>query len=172
MTAQTDIKFEAIIFDCDGVLVDSEALGLDESTRYLNSHGLDWTPADLVRQFTGFREDVFADRLTKAYLTVHGRPPPEDFFAGLVTARRRLKDQLQAIDGAHEVLKNISAPVGVASSSRAEFLESKLKRTALWDLVAPHVYSADKVAHGKPAPDIFPLYSRQAQYRSCTHVDH
>jgi beta-phosphoglucomutase-like phosphatase (HAD superfamily) len=54
----------------------------------------------------------------------------------------------------------IAGKIGVASSSRAHFLKSKLERTDLYDLAGPHVYSADLVAHGKPAPDIF-LYAAE-----------
>ena len=152
--------FEAVIFDCDGVLVDSEALGLEDSARYLQSHGLNWSPADLVRIFTGFRDDVFAAKLTQAYRDVHKADPSPDFFTGLVEQRRKKKDQLQAVSGAHDALRAIKLPMAVASSSRSEFLESKLKRVDLWTLAAPHIYSADLVEHGKPAPDIF-LYAAE-----------
>lgn len=150
----------AIIFDCDGVLVDSEALGLEASAVYLQSHGLNWSPADLVRLFTGYRDDVFAARLTEAYRAVHGKDPRRDFFEGLVDERRKRRDELAAVDGAHDAVASLALPKAVASSSRARFLEAKLKRVALWDLLAPHVYSAEGVAQGKPAPDIF-LYAAE-----------
>jgi HAD superfamily hydrolase (TIGR01509 family) len=65
---------------------------------------------------------------------------------------------LTIIAGADAALAAAKARYGriaVASSARAVFLESKLKRMGLYDLAAPHVYSADLVAAGKPAPDIF-----------------
>jgi len=83
-----------------------------------------------------------------------------DFFTGLVEQRRKKKDLLQTVPGAAGVLRDISMPFAVASSSRTEFLESKLKRVGLWDLATPHVYSADLVEQGKPAPDIF-LYAAE-----------
>lgn len=150
--------FNAIIFDCDGVLVDSEALGLDDSAAYLRSHGFDWSSADLVRLFTGYRDDVFSQKLTDAYRELHKTDPPTDFFAGLVAQRRKKKDELTTVTGAADAIASLPLPFAVASSSRTEFLEGKLKRVGLWDLLAPHVYSADRVAHGKPAPDIF-LYA-------------
>lgn len=152
------MDFDAILFDCDGVLVDSEILGLDDSAAYLRSHGLVWSPDDLVRLFTGLRDDVFAARLAGAYQEKNGGAPPEGFFEGLVETRRRRRDELQPVRGAAEGLAAIAAPKAVASSSRLIYLESKLKRTGLYDLVAPHIYSADAVASGKPAPDIF-LYA-------------
>ncbi|MEL7491841.1 MAG: HAD-IA family hydrolase [Pseudomonadota bacterium] len=165
--------FEAVIFDCDGVLVDSEALGLEDSAHYLQSHGLDWSPADLVRLFTGLRDDVFAAKLTEAYRKVHGAAPLPEFFSGLVEQRRKKKDQLQAVSGAHEALRAIRQSIAVASSSRTEFLTSKLKRVDLWALTAPHVYSADLVPHGKPAPDIFLYAARKlgAAPETCVVVE-
>jgi HAD superfamily hydrolase (TIGR01509 family) len=148
------MRFDAILFDCDGVLVDSEILGLEDCAAYLRGHGLAYTGADLVRLFTGLRDDVFSARLIEAYRNANDKNPPPDFFDGLIEERRKKRDELKAVEGAAEALRAIPIKA-VASSSRAIYLESKLKRTGLWDLVAPHVYSGDEVAHGKPAPDIY-----------------
>ena len=151
---------DAVILDCDGVLVDSEALGLEASTTYLASHGFTWSPKDLVQMFTGFRDDVFAKKLTAAYHSIHHKAPPQDFFDGLVETRRSRRHLLQPIAGANIFLETLQRPMAVASSSRDEFLQSKLKRTNLHQLLTPHIYSADLVEHGKPAPDIF-LYAAE-----------
>lgn len=152
------MKFEAIIFDCDGVLVDSEALGLQESSDYLISHGLQWTPADLVKLFTGYRDDVFYEKLRTAYRSANGTDPAPAFFEDLINIRRSRRDLLNPIEGAAEILQLNDYKIAIGSSSRTEFLEGKLKRTGLFDYAAPHIYSADRVDHGKPAPDIF-LYT-------------
>lgn len=154
------MTYDAVIFDCDGVLVDSEILGLDDCAAYLKGHGLDWSPADLVRLFTGLRDDVFSARLSEAYRSVNACDPPPDFFDGLIEQRRKRRDELRPVAGAAAALQRITLAKAVASSSRAVFLESKLKRTGLWEHVAPHVYSGERVAHGKPAPDIF-LYAAE-----------
>jgi beta-phosphoglucomutase-like phosphatase (HAD superfamily) len=152
--------FDAVIFDCDGVLVDSEAVGLDASADYLQGHGLPYRPADLVRNFTGLRDDVFEAELASAYRSANGAPPPDDFFDGLVAARRSRGGELRAIEGASAALRSVRLLKAVASSSRETYLLSKLRRTGLHDLVAPHIYSAERVARGKPAPDIF-LYAAE-----------
>ncbi|MEM9705245.1 MAG: HAD-IA family hydrolase [Pseudomonadota bacterium] len=155
------MDYEAVIFDCDGVLVDSEALGLEDSAKYLRSHNLPYTPVDLIRIYTGLRDDVFARTLAAAYREANNEAdPPEDFFQGLIDARRSRSHLLQPVSGALETLTGVTGRKAVASSSRAHYLESKLKRTGLWEAAAPHVYSAELVAHGKPAPDIF-LYAAQ-----------
>ncbi len=153
--------FKAIIFDCDGVLVDSEVLGLADTVAYLKNHGFSWEAPDLIRKFTGYRDDVFRAMLEDAYQDLHQAPAPSHLFEGLVETRRARKDELQAIRGAREIIQKLNQyniPIAVASSSRGVYLERKLKHTHLWDLIAPHIYSAERVANGKPAPDIF-LYA-------------
>jgi HAD superfamily hydrolase (TIGR01509 family) len=71
---------------------------------------------------------------------------------------QRMETELQAVPGALDAILAVTRPKAVASSSNAPQLEAKLKRTALWDHVQPHVYSADHVTHAKPAPDLF-LYA-------------
>lgn len=151
------MTFDAVIFDCDGVLVDSEAPGLEASASYLQSRGLSYTAGDLVRLFTGLRDDVFAERLIEAYREANGTTPPDDFFAGLVGARRSHAAELRAVPGAAGAVAAVRGPKAVASSSRADYLASKLRRTGLFDAFAPHIYSAELVARGKPAPDVFLL---------------
>lgn len=157
--------FDAVLFDCDGVLVDSEAQGLQASADYLQAHGLNFGPADLVRDFTGLRDDFFAERLSAAYRAANGASPPSGFFEGLIEARRRCSTALAPIKGAATALVAAGPLRAVASSSRAHLLEAKLRRTGLYDLAAPHVYSADRVAHGKPHPDIFLFAAAQLGVR-------
>lgn len=155
------LEFDAVIFDCDGVLVDSEAIGLSSSAAYLRAQGLSYDEADLVRLFTGLRDDVFERLLVEAYVEAHGAPPHEGFFRGLMDARRTQAHALQAVAGAEAAARAIPGLKAVASSSRRQYLHSKLRRTGLYDLFGPHVYSAESVAHGKPAPDIFLFAAEQ-----------
>ncbi|MEM1200298.1 MAG: HAD family phosphatase, partial [Pseudomonadota bacterium] len=69
---------DAVLFDCDGVLVDSEVVGLDESAAFLRSNGFSWSPAELIRRFTGKRDDRFREELLAAYADVLGRQPSHD----------------------------------------------------------------------------------------------
>jgi len=155
--------YDAVIFDCDGVLVDSEVLAIRGERAALGEFGLNYTPEEYVKRFVGLHDGLFFDQLRADFLSAHGRAAPDDFDERVLDGRRRERDGLKIINGADEALslsRNIFANVAVASSSRAHYLEGKLKRTGLFDLVAPHVYSADLVAHGKPAPDIF-LYAAE-----------
>lgn len=152
--------FSAIIFDCDGVLVDSEVLAMRAERGALEQMGLSYTREDYMRRFIGMHDDAFLAEVTKD-LRAHLGDAPADLEARLLAARRAEMKHLTVIDGADAALRaarNADYGLAVASSSRAHFLESKMKRTSLWELAAPHVYSADLVARAKPAPDIF-LYA-------------
>lgn len=156
-------RFAAVIFDCDGVLVDSEVLAIRGERTALAELGLDYTPEEYVRRFVGLHDGQFFDQLRTDYRAAHGRSASADFEEKVLAGRRREMPALTAIEGAATALAATRAAalaIAVASSSRAPHLESKLRRTALYDLVAPHVYSADLVARGKPAPDVF-LYTAE-----------
>lgn len=155
--------FEAVIFDCDGVLVDSETLAIKGEREALTRLGLHYTPEEYVRRFVGMHDRMFFDHLHTDYLAVHGRAAPDDFEERVLDGRRREMGGLQIIEGADLALlaaREKFSRLAVASSSRAHFLKGKLERMGLYDLAAPHVYSADLVAEGKPHPDIF-LYAAE-----------
>lgn len=157
------MSFDAIIFDCDGVLVDSETLAIKGEREALMRLGLHYTPEEYVRRFVGMHDRMFFDHLRADYLEAIGRAAPEDFEDRVLDGRRREMGGLQIIEGADLALREARKKytrLAVASSSRAHFLKGKLERMGLYDLAAPHVYSADLVANGKPHPDIF-LYAAE-----------
>lgn len=152
---------KAVIFDCDGVLVDSEVLSMRGERVVLQGMGLDYSPQDYIARFVGMHDTPFLEALRADYRERLGRPAPDDFEERLLDGRRREMVNLTVIDGAGDALtlaSRLFGQIAIASSSRAHFLESKLQRTGLRDLAGPHVYSADLVKHAKPAPDIF-LYT-------------
>ncbi len=151
------MNFDAIIFDCDGVLVDSEVISIHGERKALEEMGLIYGPADYVRLFVGMHDGAFIEALKSDYREAFNADPPPDFKARIMEGRRRESHRLAIVDGADKALTQASAkrPIAVASSAGAEYLASKLSRMGLYDIAAPHVYSADLVANGKPSPDIF-----------------
>lgn len=144
-----------VIFDCDGVLVDSEPLSMQVLLETIRGAGLSLDPA------TGY--DLFLGRS----LASVGTMLAEDFGvvlddAALAEMRQRLyaafRAGLKPVPGIAETLAALPVPVCVASSSQPERIELSLRLTGLWPRFAGRLFSATMVANGKPAPDLF-LYA-------------
>ena len=144
-----------ILFDCDGVLVDSEVLATRELQRYLEDLSF---PTGLVQKnhdnFTGLS---LLD-IRKFIETQAGRDLPEDFEREL---RRRdveaFHRDLRAIDGVHDTLSTLDFSRCVASSGSQEKIRHSLTITGLIQYFDPNLFSAqdEQVRRGKPAPDLF-----------------
>jgi HAD superfamily hydrolase (TIGR01509 family) len=146
----------AVIFDCDGVLIDSEVIAVEVETALLAKHGLHYEIAEFVARFMGMSDKAFYAALSEDSLSRLGRALPADFKARVDAGKRALNERkLAAIAGIELAVARLSLPKAVASSSETHHLDYKLRKTGLWDLFAPHIYSADHVTHAKPAPDLF-----------------
>lgn len=152
---------EAVIFDCDGVLVDSEVLAIDAELTTLSEIGLTYETGDFKARFMGLSDKAFFAALDDDHRARLGTGLPEGF-RDICKARYHASwDRLAEVPGAAAVISAITLPVAVASSSTESALDRKLRKTGLWSLFAPHIYSADHVTHAKPAPDLF-LYAAEA----------
>jgi HAD superfamily hydrolase (TIGR01509 family) len=143
---------DLVIFDCDGVLIDSEVIACRIDAEELTRVGYPISSAEVVARFAGVTA-------RETYATVEaelGRPLPAGF-SEQVRARiaAAFETELVAIPGARAALTGLGRPVCVASSSGPEKLAASLRLVGLYDLVAPHVFSARAVGRGKPAPDLF-----------------
>ena len=152
----------AVIFDCDGVLVDSEILALEVELAMLAEQGLHFAREDYVTRFMGLSYQAFHDVMDAEARLRLGRPIPDAFRDQLAARlRQTMIARLTEVPGAGAAVARTLLPKAVASSSTREGLERKLKQVGLWAHFAPHVYSADHVTHAKPAPDLF-LHAAQA----------
>jgi len=146
----------AVIFDCDGVLIDSEVIAVEVETALLAEHGLHYEIPEFVARFMGMSDKAFYAALSDDSILRLGRALPDDFKARVDAGKRLLNEQkLAAVAGIEFAVARLSLPKAVASSSETHHLDYKLRKTRLWDLFAPHIYSADHVTHAKPAPDLF-----------------
>jgi HAD superfamily hydrolase (TIGR01509 family) len=143
---------ELVIFDCDGVLIDSERLGVEVDVLVLHELGWPLSKAEVVERFVGR-----SDRDTQAAIEAHlGRELPP----GWEERYRALHEQVFAtelapVEGVVEALDRIALPSCVASSGTHEYLRYTLQLTGLYERFAGRIFSAEEVASGKPAPDIF-----------------
>ncbi|MEV6108916.1 HAD family hydrolase [Streptomyces sp. NPDC051940] len=140
-----------VVFDCDGVLVDTERYGVPLETRVANRLGWPLTEAELVEKFMGTSVAeagrIIDERLGPGSAERWFEEYHELFHAGL--------DRLTPVPGVVEALAAIDLPTCVASSGTHEMMRTTLGRTGLWEHFEGRIYSASEVAHGKPAPDLF-----------------
>jgi len=141
-----------VIFDCNGVLVDSEALSTAIVSQEFIRAGFALTPDVVARYFTGRRPaDMFAEVEIAA-----GRKLPPDFAASVASATlRRFRVELRATKHAAYALSWLRGPKCVASSSSHERIRASLETTDLIRFFEPNLFSAGEVKNGKPAPDLF-----------------
>jgi D-ribulokinase len=148
---------EVVIFDCDGVLVDSEVIALGVTRRRLGEAGLRLTDQETRERFLGLRLDSVMRRIE----TELGAPLPKEFAGDLsreilATFARELK----GVEGVRQAVGGLRARVCVASSSAPERLRFALRVTGYEVLFAPNIFSASEVAEGKPSPDLFLFAAR------------
>jgi len=150
------MEFEAILFDCDGVLVDSEKIYVEVEREHLARLGLDYALDDYMVRFQGLGGPDFWEALDRDHRARGKGPLPETFGPELDAATlERLTRDLTEIVGIKQLLDAHRGPRAVASSSRLERLIQKLHHTGLFPYFDPHIYSGEQVQNGKPAPDLF-----------------
>jgi HAD superfamily hydrolase (TIGR01509 family) len=146
------MNVDLVIFDCDGVLVDSESLSCVVHADVLTQHGYAITAAQVHDRFLG-RSAREARAEVEAEL---GRALPDAYTVQLKsTIDRVFGERLQPVPHIAETLAALPQLKCVASSGTPTRIVSSLTTTRLIDVFAPHLFSALQVTRGKPAPDLF-----------------
>jgi HAD superfamily hydrolase (TIGR01509 family) len=151
-TTMADVEKGLVIFDCDGVLVDSEPISVDVLVKAMRDLGVDIDEEGAYQRFLGrslatltstletefniFADQQFLDRIRN------------DLY-------ERFKTDLKPIAGIGATIDALDLPVCVASSSQPERIRLSLRLTGLLERFEPHIFSATMVERGKPAPDLF-----------------
>jgi len=146
--ADTDL----IIFDCDGVLVDSEPLAAKAYERVYEKHGMPGVGADIIAQCIGMKQADIIVRIGE--LTGHRFP---DDAQGDIWAETKalFTEALTPTEGLLPFLQRLPLKRCVASSSSLERIHHSLAVTGLAGFFGDSIFSSSMVKHGKPAPDIF-----------------
>jgi len=144
------------IFDCDGVLVDSEPIANASFSAAVRAQGLDWSIEETMRRLLG-RSLKSCVEIVEAEL---GRRLPDDFLEKMqaVTYGNFRDAPLQPVEGVKEAVLALQAAgiaTCVASSGAPEKMRFTLGLTGLWDLFGGRIFSSSQVARGKPFPDLF-----------------
>jgi HAD superfamily hydrolase (TIGR01509 family) len=148
----TGKKFGLVIFDCDGVLVDSELITNRVFAQMLNELGLAITLEDMFERFVGRSMPQCLELITKLL----GRPVPHYFLEEYQTqSATALRSELKAVPDIEKVLAAIRMPYCVASSGTHEKMQTTLGITGLLPQFHGKMYSVTEVARSKPFPDVF-----------------
>ena len=143
---------ELLIFDCDGVLIDSEAIACRVDAACLAEVGIDISAEEIMDRYLGISAVMMCRDIEQRY----SRELPEGF-AG--TLHRRVAEvfdaELAATPGIEGLLRTLPHRRCVASSSAPQRLRHSLSVAGLLGYFEPHIFSATQVARGKPAPDLF-----------------
>ena len=159
------MMIEAVIFDCDGTLVDSEQLGNEVLVDFVAEFGLRIPVAEAVAEFSGGKMATTIAEIQRRL----GRPLPADFVPRL---RRRMavafRDRLRPMDGAAELLRSLTIPFGIASSGPREKIVLSLTVTGLIEFFDDRIFSAYEIDCFKPDPGLF-LHAARAMGVSPEH---
>jgi HAD superfamily hydrolase (TIGR01509 family) len=153
--ARTTLKL--VIFDCDGVLVDSERISVRVEASALAKLGWTVSEPEIIERFVGRSYEFMV-----AEIEAHtGRRLPDDWHNELDHLYREAFDaELAPVDGILEALDGIMSPTCVASSGSHDKMRYTLGLTGLYERFEGRIFSASEVARGKPAPDLF-LYAAE-----------
>jgi HAD superfamily hydrolase (TIGR01509 family) len=143
--------FGLVIFDCDGVLIDSEMLSVQADVATLAEYGIALSPEALVERYTGIS---LADMLSDIE-ACFGRPLPGFAERHRERLERLFETALQPIPGVAALLDALRCRCCVASSGTHRRIRHALSLVGLFERFHPHIFSAADVARGKPAPDLF-----------------
>jgi HAD superfamily hydrolase (TIGR01509 family) len=151
-------RFGLVIFDCDGVLVDSELITNRVFARMLNELGIAVTLEDMFEQFVGRSMPQCLVLITQML----GHPVPQHFVDEYQTrSATALRSELKAVADIETVLAAIPMPYCVASSGTHEKMQTTLGITGLLPKFRGKMYSVTEVAQSKPFPDVFLHAARQ-----------
>ena len=149
------IDFDAIIFDFDGVLIESEFEGNRHLAELLTSLGHPTSVAEAIEHYTGLAGSDFIGAVERRI----GRELPPEFHRATRTLRdQSLEEGIAAVAGAIAFVRSLpdDLPKALASSSSTRWVRTHLDHLALTEAFEPHVYSgAEHVERGKPAPDLY-----------------
>ncbi|MBD8547219.1 HAD family hydrolase [Sphingomonas sp. CFBP 8760] len=155
------MTYDAILFDFDGVLVESEAAGNRHLAHWLTAAGHPTTPEDAMTHYMGLSGSDFIDAIERRI----GATLPAGFHdARKVEDERVIAEGVGEVRGAVAFVRSLPAdlPKAIVSSSRVHWIDAHLRHLGLRDAFGDHLYSGrEHVANGKPAPDLY-LYGAAA----------
>lgn len=147
-------RFELVIFDCDGVLIDSETFALPLLGSMIADLGVELEVDEVHRRFGG----LSMEQVMAGVAETLGAPAPPTFLDEFVRrSEETLRRELAPIDGVPELLEGLGLPFCSASNAEGRELRLNLEVAGLLHHFGDRLFSADDVEHPKPAPDLYLL---------------
>lgn len=145
-------SFDLAIFDCDGVLVDSEPLANKVYVQMLAEYGYNVNYDEYLQRFSGA---AIMTRLASTSKLLNWAPPSD--FHSVFNSRLSVltKKELKPVPGIHELLESLSVPVCIASNGSRDEIKLRLKIAHLTQYFGDSIFSALEVSKPKPAPDVY-----------------
>jgi HAD superfamily hydrolase (TIGR01509 family) len=145
-------SFDLVIFDCDGVLVESEPLAARVFVQILAEHGFEINYEEYLRKFSGA---ILSKRLEVTAKTLNWTPPAN--FMSVFNERLAplTESELKIVPGIHALIESLSVPICVASNGSREEIALRLRIANLTEHFGSAIFSGLEVPHPKPAPDVF-----------------
>lgn len=142
-----------VIFDCDGTLIDSEAIWTKATVEVFKEEEIILDPQAFNSQFAGMSGDEIISHLEEEL----ERGLPHDIQQRIEDQAHKMLEKVEAIDGAHEMLDQLDYARCVCSNTKSDLLESNMRHAGMWDRFRPYVYSAVEVGNKatKPDPNVF-----------------
>nr|WP_272211836.1 HAD family hydrolase [Marinicella sp. W31]MDC2877723.1 HAD hydrolase-like protein [Marinicella sp. W31] len=147
-------RFDLIIFDCDGVLVDSEILAAQVESKLLTEAGYPITAGEIGERFSGMTwRDILLAVENEAEIPLQSTLIEQHH----TILESRLKRELQPIAGVREAVAQLSEPRCICSNSTEERIKMMLTKVGLIDVFEPKIFSAESLGpdRAKPKPDVF-----------------
>ncbi|WP_268122937.1 HAD family hydrolase [Roseivirga pacifica] len=142
-----------ILFDCDGVLIDTEIVAAEVVSGWLNTQGMSITVDDFILNYTG---KTFTDIIGILKAEKH-LPESLDTVTIVPTLDRGIKDNMRPINGVHQMLASIKTPVSAVSNSAKDYVLEALEMLKVSEQFGGRVFSAEMVPKGKPNPAVYEL---------------
>ena len=149
---KTTSSFDLVIFDCDGVLVNSEPLVNQIYVQMLGEFGFQVDADEYLREFSGA---IMYKRLDATSRKLNWTPPAN--FLAIFNKRlsARTEAELKPVSGIRSLIESLPVPICVASNGSLEEIELRLKIAQLTEYFGDAIFSATEVPHPKPAPDVY-----------------
>lgn len=142
-----------IIFDCDGVLIDTEIVAAEVVVQWLHTEKVDITVEQFIREHTG---KTFTGIINE--LKSNGQLSTElDTYTTMMQLEGMIKENIRPIDGVGEMLEQIKLPKSVVSNSHVDYVEEALQKLSIQHHFNPTIFSAELVEKAKPDPMVYQL---------------